>query len=92
MKYISKYQTLNELKGLLKLVDEEIVEWSNFRKKVLLKMNRLYVKHANQKRPICAFCGKPMQNYTPDKGKFKGQVQKHCWTCPCHFNLVISIG
>ena len=30
----------------------------------------------NPNNPICAFCGKSMQNYVPDSGKFKGQIQK----------------
>lgn len=47
---------------------------------------------AENDAPICAFCGESMQNYIPDKGKFKGQLQKYCWFCSCHPNLVLSIG
>ena len=45
-----------------------------------------------QNKPKCVFCGKKMKNFIPDKGKFKGQVQKYCWVCPCRPNLVVSIG
>ena len=42
--------------------------------------------------PVCKRCWKPMENYVPDKGRFKGQVQKNSWTCKCTPNLVLNIG
>ena len=59
MSYISKKYTLNELKGLLKLTEKEINEWVKFYSKILIRINRLEVKHANKKRKL-------------DVGVFKG--------------------
>jgi len=42
-------------------------------------------------KPKCMECGKPMENYIPNKGRFKGKVQKYSWVCKCN-KLVISIG
>jgi len=45
--------------------------------------------------PRCQYCYKAMKNYTPTKGKFKGQVQKYSWVCDCPTfpkNIVISVG
>jgi len=35
--------------------------------------------------PLCMSCGKPLKNYTPTKGRFKGQEQQYSWihTCNC---------
>ena len=35
------------------------------------------------KTPRCIHCGQAMRNYTPTKGKFKDQLQKHSWVCDC---------
>lgn len=50
---------------------------------------RLVEKHE------CPYCGKPMRNYTPKKGRFKGQLQKYEWVCNCKDfpkGLIFSIG
>ena len=52
MKYISKGLSLNELKGLIKLTDDEIKQWLDFRDKVFARINRLDVKHANKARKL----------------------------------------
>lgn len=48
------------------------------------------------KTPRCLRCKKAMHNYTPTKGEFKGQLQKHCWVCDClafqKSGTVISVG
>ena len=47
------------------------------------------------KTPKCSFCGSAMTNYTPKKGKFKGQLQKYEWICNCKDypkDLVLSVG
>ena len=41
MSYISKGYTLNELKGLLKLTEAEIGEWTKFYTKILIRINKL---------------------------------------------------
>jgi hypothetical protein len=59
-------------------------------------INKSYDKiRIKQKKPICLHCGKPMKNYTPKKGKFKGQLQEYSWVCDCKGfpkNLVLGIG
>lgn len=43
----------------------------------------------------CPFCNKTMKNYISEKGRFKGEIQEHCFICNCkEFNkdLVLSIG
>ena len=47
------------------------------------------------KTPRCLYCGKAMKNWTPQKGKFKGQLQKYCWYCDCPnypSGIVMSVG
>lgn len=49
----------------------------------------------DKSKPLCPHCGKPMKNYTPTKGKFKGQKQEYSWVCDCKDfpkHLVIGIG
>jgi len=46
-------------------------------------------------KPKCISCGKPMKNYTPSKGKFKGQIQKYSFVCDCPKypkHLVLGVG
>ena len=45
--------------------------------------------------PRCMHCGKAMKNWTPEKGKFKGQLQSHCWYCDCPNypkGIIMSVG
>jgi hypothetical protein len=45
--------------------------------------------------PICFFCKKPMKRYTPSKGPFKGQMQRHSFVCDClkyPKGTVLSVG
>lgn len=42
--------------------------------------------------PVCKRCWKLIENYIPDKGRFKGQLQKYSWVCKCTPNLVLNIG
>ena len=41
MNKIPKADTLNELKGLLKLTEAEIGEWTKFYTKILIRINKL---------------------------------------------------
>ena len=51
MKTLPAY-TLNELRGRIKLTNAELKEWEKFKEKVLFRINRLEVKHANKKIQI----------------------------------------
>ena len=48
------------------------------------------------KTPRCHLCGRVMHNYTPNSGKFKGQLQKYSWVCDCTAfkaaGIVIGVG
>lgn len=48
------------------------------------------------KTPRCHYCGHVMHNYTPTKGQFKNQLQKHSWVCDCptfrKAGIILSVG
>lgn len=47
--YFRKEPTKKELKGFIKLADDEIEEWVNFRYKCQSKLNNLTFPHLNPK-------------------------------------------
>jgi hypothetical protein len=68
-----------------KLIDFEELE--NFRKEMEAELKKDGI-------PICIYCKKKMTPWTPKKGKFKGQEQKHSFICNCEKSkgIVLNVG
>ena len=91
----------NEMK--LDMLAERLIEWVDKRLKPALEkleeskdLLRKSMFMEDGKTPRCYYCKGPMHNYTPTKGKFKGQLQTHCWVCDCSdfqgAGIILSVG
>ncbi len=86
----------------LDILADRLIKWVDWRlkpaMKSLVEMKELRKKMFMEdgKTPRCHYCKGPMHNYTPTKGKFKGQLQMHCWVCDCpdfrRAGIILSVG